>query len=82
MKKIDAVWICVIKDDEKDEEYPVLHLNDMYYRYLTAKEDRLAFIEKAAQRLANNQNIELHILKFTNSELVETIKPEIDDGNH
>lgn len=82
MKKIDAVWICVVKEDEKDEGIPAIRLGDMYYPLLTANEGLLASIKKEAQTVANENNAEVRVLKFTNAELIETIKPEIDDGNN
>ena len=82
MDKIDAVWMFVCIDEDGNQRIPSKMMGDVSYPLMTTKQSLLPAIKKVAQKVAREANMEIRLLKFSNGELVETIKPEIDDGNH
>ena len=82
MKKIDAVWMFVAIDEDGYERKLSSMVNGLLYPLMTTNKTILDPLKKLAQENIRKGDVELRLLKFTNGELVETIKPEIDDGNH
>ncbi len=77
MPKITEMYAFIVCDkDENDEGIIGKRINGSWFPFTVANLSLMEKLKPEAQEMANSLNRQIHIVKFTVREEIETINPE------